>query len=257
MPHTIKTIASWKLVTVMFVVSGCTPSEPQPPAPKAVPDAPAKPQAATQQEKVAEGGPELVPPTDAPQEPTALSKIEDNEPQGRTAFYRAGSGPAAIPPVVLSKGHEALCRVKVGDAMPEIVLSRIGARGNRVNLAELSGEKATVVVFWTANRRMAREQLADLRPDVIAPFGDEGVAVVGIAVEESPESAESALRQAKADFPNLLDRDGEAFAKIGSDRLPRTFLLDPQGKILWFDIEYSHATRRELHESLRAVVGEQ
>jgi peroxiredoxin len=201
-----------------------------------------------------EDGPLLVSPTNTPQEPIALA--DESEPQGRTAFYRGDASPAEIPPVLLSKAHEALCRVKVGDTMPEIVLPRLEGRDDRMNLAELAGEKATVVVFWTADRRMAREQLADLRRDVVEPFGDRGVAVVGIAVNESNESAENALRQAGARFPNLLDRDGEAFAKVGSDRLPRTYLLDAHGKILWFDIEYSLTTRRELNGALRAVVGE-
>ena len=64
---------------------------------------------------------------------------------------------------------------------------------------------------------------------------------------------QAALEKAGANFPNLLDADGKAFAQVGSERLPRTYLLDPQGKILWFDIEYSLATRRELHQALRAV----
>jgi peroxiredoxin len=146
--------------------------------------------------------------------------------------------------------------VKVGDAMPEIQLPRLDGNGEPTDLAKLSGDKATVVVFWSADRRMAREQLADLRSDVIELFADRGVAVVGIAVEKSRERAESALQQARADFPNLLDTGGEAFAKVGSQKLPRTYLLDPQGKIIWFDIEYSLGTRRELHQALRAVIGE-
>ena len=51
-----------------------------------------------------------------------------------------------MPPVVLSKGHEALCRLKVGDTMPDIELEQL--RGGRRKLADLAGKKATVVVFW-------------------------------------------------------------------------------------------------------------
>jgi hypothetical protein len=54
----------------------------------------------------------------------------------------------------------------------------------------------------------------------------------------------------------LLDADGKVFAEVGSEKLPRVYLVGSQGDILWFDIEYSHATRRELNQSLRAVVGE-
>ncbi len=169
----------------------------------------------------------------------------------------ANPAPAEIPPVVLSKAHEALCRVKVADLMPPIELPPLGDGSQRKKLSDFFGEKATVVVFWKSDRRMARAQLADAGPDVIKPFGKAGIAVVGVAVEESEADAHATLKAAQADFPNLLDADSKAFAKVGSEKLPRTYLLDPQGKILWFDIEYSQATRRELHQALRAIVGQE
>ena len=135
--------------------------------------------------------------------------------------------------------------------MPEISLPQIG--GGTAQLADLMGKTATVVVFWKGDRRMALEELADLGPDVIEPFGKDGVAVVGIAVNESAESAQEALTKAGAKFTNLVDADGKAFAQVGSERLPRTYVLDANGKIVWFDIEYSLTTRRELGQTLRAI----
>ncbi|MCI0331806.1 MAG: TlpA family protein disulfide reductase [Planctomycetes bacterium] len=167
---------------------------------------------------------------------------------------RENSSPATIPAVTLSKAHEALCKVKVGGAMPDVALPRLGGDA-AAKLSSLLGKKATVIVFWKGDRRMAREQLADMGPDVVDPFGKMGVAIVGIAVGQSGDDAQSALKAAEANFPNLLDADGKAFAEVGSEKLPRTYLLDPQGKILWFDIEYSLSTRRELNQALRAVAG--
>ncbi len=160
-----------------------------------------------------------------------------------------------VPPVELSKQHAALCNVKVGDMLPAIELPRLEG-GRPTPLASLFGEKATVVIFWTADRRMALEQLADLDADVIKPFARQGVAVVGIAVNESASTAQGVLRKGGVTFPNLLDARGQAFAAVGSEKLPRTYLVGPRGKILWFDIEYSHATRRELRQALRALAGE-
>lgn len=138
--------------------------------------------------------------------------------------------------------------------MPAISLPKLGAAG-KAKLADLFGKKATVVVFWKGDRRMTQQQLADLGPDVVEPFGKSGVAVVGVAVD-SAKDAQATFKKAGAAFPNLLDADGKAFAQVGSGRLPRTYLVDPTGKILWFDIEYSLATRRELHQALRAIAGE-
>ena len=136
--------------------------------------------------------------------------------------------------------------------MPAIELPKVGDNG-KAKLASLLGKKATVVVFWKGDRRMSNELLADIAADVIEPFGKSGVEVVGVAVNETAASAPEALTKAGAKFTNLLDADGKAFAQVGSERLPRTYVLDPTGKIAWFDIEYSHATRRELRDALRAL----
>jgi peroxiredoxin len=145
-----------------------------------------------------------------------------------------------------------MCRIKVGDAMPAISLNQLGGRPTQ--LAALYGKSATVVAFWNANRRMTHTLLSDLGPDVAATFGDRGVAVVGIAVEHTPEAARPVVEKAEARFTTLLDPDGRAFAQVGNTKLPRVYLLDSQGKVLWFDIDYSLAARRELNQALRAVV---
>jgi peroxiredoxin len=167
-----------------------------------------------------------------------------------------GSVQAQVPPVVLSKEHEALCKVRVGDAMPNLELPRLGAGSAPAKLADLSGEKGTVIVFWRGDRRMAREQLADMAPDVMEPFADKGIGAIGIAVDESSQEAQATLQKAKASFVNLLDAGGKAFAQFGRQKLPRTYVVDANGKIVWFDIEYSHATRRELKQAIKALVGE-
>lgn len=174
-------------------------------------------------------------------------------PQTHTSFYRVDKNTPKIPVVMMSKGDEAMCKVKVGDAMPAISLPKLG--GGEAKLSELAGKAATVVVFWKSDRRMAVQQLADMGPEVVEPFGKSGVAVVGIAVKESEAGAKVALDKAEAHFPNLLDADGKAFSEVGSGKLPRTYVLDANGKIVWFDIEYSLATRRELHQTLRTMVG--
>jgi len=222
--------------------AGCSQTKPDSPAPNAAPQAEAaKPQAAD----AAPRGPQLAPPASDP-----------SEPQEHAASYRAVTAPANIPKVQFSKREEKLCLVKVGDTLPAIELPQIGGSGT-TKLADLFGKKATVVVFWKSDRRMAGEQLADLGPDVVEPFGKQGVAVVGVAVNESAASAAEALNKAGAGLTNLLDADGTAFALVGSERLPRTYVLDSSGKIVWFDIEYSLTTRRELHEALRAMTSAQ
>jgi peroxiredoxin len=166
----------------------------------------------------------------------------------------ADAAAAQVPKVELSKAEQGLCKLKVGDAMPKLELPKVG--GGNAALADLLGKKATVVVFWKDNRRMAREQLADMGSDVVGPFAEKGVAVIGVAVDEPANNVQATLQKAKATFPNLIDAGGKVFAQVGSQRLPRTFVLDASGKVVWFDIEYSLMTRRELKQTLQTLVGD-
>ena len=156
-----------------------------------------------------------------------------------------------VPTVQLSAAHAALCRVGVGDEMPAPRLPDLD--GNERDPAELIGAKATVVVLWLGNRPMTRTLLADLGPDVVEPFGTKGVAVVGVATGQDVATTRKQLDEAKATYPVLLDPDGAAFALVGEKMLPRIYVLDAVGRIVWFDVEYSQATRRELGQTLQAM----
>ena len=52
----------------------------------------------------------------------------------------------------------------------------------------------------------------------------------------------------------MLDPQGEYFKTVAKEKLPRVYLLDASGKILWFDIDYARAMRRDLQTAIRAVL---
>jgi thioredoxin-dependent peroxiredoxin len=156
-----------------------------------------------------------------------------------------------IPPVVLSTMHAKWCVSKVSDPFPAIELPRLG--GPSTKLSTLYGKQATVVLFWTSDRWMSRMALEDLVHEVATVYEPKQVAVVGIAVSQTTSAMRKRLGEANAEFPQLLDADGSALAEVGSVALPRIYVLDPAGKIVWFDIEYSESTRRELERTLSVL----
>lgn len=162
--------------------------------------------------------------------------------------------PRTIPKVVLTKSLDATCLVKVGDSFPDGDL--VDLEGQAQTLQVLWGSKLTVVVFWAGDNPYAQQELQDLQRSVAEPYESKGVQAVGINVKDSPETVRAKLDQAKATFPNLRDADGVFFAKVATAKLPRTYLLDAEGKILWFDLEYSTATRRNLLQAIQVALGE-
>jgi peroxiredoxin len=185
----------------------------------------------------------------------AAPKAKEKQPQPHTAYYGSEAATALkVPNVILSMQEDGFCKLKVGQKMPAIELPKLD--GGNAKLSSLLGKKATVVVFWKDDNRMTAEELADLGPDVIERFGKQGVEVVGIAVEAKPDAAKEVVNKVGAKFTTLVDADGKAFAQVGKEKMPRTFVLDVDGKIVWFDISYTLATRRELHDSLRVLTGD-
>jgi peroxiredoxin len=150
-----------------------------------------------------------------------------------------------IPQVFLTAEHSAMCRVRVGDAFPKISLPQV--RGGQTDLASLQGKKATVVLFWHNDPWMSATALQDLSRDVAT---DENVAVVGIAVKPGSTHVAENVKESGASFPQLIDNDGKAFNQVGMTKMPRVYVLDGSGKIVWFDIEYSQSTRRELKQTM-------
>ncbi len=168
--------------------------------------------------------------------------------------------PPTIPKVVMSDELGATCLVNVDDTIPEAELADLD--GEMSELGSLYGSKLTVVCFWTIgttprSQLVANAVLQDLMKDVVGPFGEQGVRVVAINVGDGVEDAKQYVADAKAMFPILLDPQGEYFAKIATERkMPRTFLLDAQGKVLWFDLEYSNTARRDLVQGIEVALDE-
>lgn len=169
---------------------------------------------------------------------------------GRPAQPRpSATAPPTVPKVVLTEQHAKTCRVKVGDEMPDFQLPSIA--GQAQALSALAGRRLTVVCFWDAENPYALEELGDLGPQVAAPFKRQGVNVVAVC-EGSVARAAKVGKSAGAEFPMLVDRDGSVFKQVATKKLPRTYLLDPARRIIWFDLEYSRTTRRDLVQAIHA-----
>ncbi len=160
--------------------------------------------------------------------------------------------PAKMPTVVMPEDLLATCLVKVGDAMPEGELPDL--EGKKHKLSALGAGKLTVVLFWTSENLYAKKALEDLQPDVAEPYGKKGVQVIGIDVGEEAEAARKAVQDASVKYTNLVDADGSYFKNVAKEKLPRIYLLDAAGKILWFDVEYSDSTHRQLITGIKAVL---
>jgi len=197
-------------------------------------------------EENAANAPAKTPTVDAPAVAT-----DARQPDGPAAPPQPPPKPI-MPQVKLTEALEATCLVKVDDLLPEGTLADLGGRALDVR-TKLS-PKLTVLCFWKGDDLYALEQL---EKHVAGPYARKGVGVVGINQKDWPSVVRRKLQAAEVTFPCLLDPRGAYFAKIATEGLPRIYLVDGQGKILWFDTEYSRGSERDLLQAIEYVLAQE
>jgi peroxiredoxin len=254
----------------LVAVLGCGQSGP-PAAPSAQQPVTKKPVPVDDKVQVATAKTMISPPSEAPKEsPEPAAEATDDTAVPRDAAVKvpaklpvtkpsipldeAPDAELTMPKVSLTQAHADICRVQVGADFPELELADLA--GGTQSLAKLRGPELTVVVFWTGTKSSSRLQLADLEPDVSARFSGKGVTVVGINSGDDPQLAKELAEQAGARFAVLCDRDAAAINLVAPGKVPSTYLLDATGKVVWFDIEYSRTTRRELVQAIRFLLAQ-
>ena len=227
------------LAAVVLVVTGCPPKEAEESSKGTVPKKLEPPASVSQPEKPVK------------KEPIPIKVAETTEQLDPT--------PTAIPTVNLPGALKETCLVTIGNAMPDGELTTVG--GEKTSLAERRGKNATVVFFWTAGNSEIAEKsaalsLADLQGDAQAAYGDKGLAVLAINPKDTTEKVKQIAGATEVDFPILIDASGNYFSKIATEKLPRVYVLDASGKIVWLDLEFSEVSREALEQTLRVMLGE-
>lgn len=156
--------------------------------------------------------------------------------------------PPGTPRVQLSDKHAATSLVKVGDELPDMELT--DAKGAAAKLSELRGKKPAIVAFWKGTHHSRKEMMDDLS-QFAKERGDKLlIATVQVgAAPAKPVAAAPAVQQ-------LVDAKGTAYAAVakGDAKMPRIFVVDAKGAIIWMDIEFAVDTRRQLVQVLNALL---
>lgn len=147
----------------------------------------------------------------------------------------------AIPAVVLSAEHQAMTRVEVGQAFPTI--EGQNPDGQATKVADKLGPKATVVAVPGGAKWMDAMMAGDLKDDFAPKYGEKGVELVTLTAQKPIEG----LPSISVGKPKLAET-------LGEGRGPRVYVLNAAGKVVWFDLEYTLSTHRELHAALDELV---
>jgi cytochrome c biogenesis protein CcmG, thiol:disulfide interchange protein DsbE len=111
---------------------------------------------------------------------------------------------------------------------PAVTLPRLIGAGT-YDLGTLRGRPA-LVNFWASWCADCRAEFAALRA-ARDQFRDQGLVVVGVAVQDTADGARAFADESGADWPLLFDEGSRAALAYGVTAVPQTFFVAADGRI--------------------------
>ena len=116
-----------------------------------------------------------------------------------------------------------------GDQAPSFALPNL-ASGDRVTLEDLRG-RVVLVNFWATWCKPCEEEMPAMQ-NLHTALGEEGFALIAIAVDRSRDDVVTFQERLGIDFPILLDPDQRAAGAYQTTGFPESILVDAEGVIV-------------------------
>ncbi len=133
------------------------------------------------------------------------------------------SGPTPTPDPV----RVGIQAPRPGKEAPDFTLETLD--GETIRLSDLRG-KIVLINFWATWCPPCREEMPALQA-AYEKHRDEGFLILGVDLQEAPDTVRAFRDEFGITFPLLLDRDGAVFNLYRIQAIPTSFFVDPQGTI--------------------------
>lgn len=138
-------------------------------------------------------------------------------------------------------------RTKVGQAAPQFEVTLLD--GKKFSLKEQRG-KVVVVNFFATWCGPCIEEMPHLESQIWQKQKDKKFAFISIGREHSASEVKSFRAKHKLTFPMAGDPKREAYGLYAEAYIPRTVLIDPEGRIVRQVVGYEEAEFKTLLKSI-------
>lgn len=145
---------------------------------------------------------------------------------------------------------EATTLIHAGDMAPDFTVEMLD--GSSVTLSKLQG-KPTLLIFWATWCPPCREELSHLQEGVIDIFGDK-INVLPISRGEKREVVEGFLDKMGYTFAVGLDGDQSIYRKYATNYIPRCWVIDSKGEVVYAGVGYDEAIAAEVQKALNKAI---
>lgn len=142
-------------------------------------------------------------------------------------------------------------KVREGTAAPDFTLKKLD--GSNLSLSDFRGKIVVLDVFatWCGP---CQEELPRLQRDIWEPLEKKGVVVLAVDFQEDADTVREMVKKEGYTFPVLLDEDGSVMSKLADSGIPRTFVIDREGKIYHMELGYNDALFQETQKAVAELL---
>lgn len=127
-------------------------------------------------------------------------------------------------------------KVAIGHKTPEIQLQNVN--NEVVALSSLKG-KIVLIDFWASWCRPCRYEMSHVLKPAYKRFHDKGLEIYSVSLDDKEALWHKALEQEQVSWVNVSDLKGwrsPVAATYQVNKIPSTFLLDREGKLIAVDL---------------------
>ncbi len=125
------------------------------------------------------------------------------------------------------------------------------ASGGKIDLASFRG-KVVVIHYWATWCEPCKQDMHTLQ-DLLEKYGQSGLAVLGVNLDNTPQDMASHLRQNRISWPQIYEEGGlesRPAHELGVLTLPTMLLIDQQGRVVNRNVQAAEL-ERELKRLIR------
>lgn len=139
--------------------------------------------------------------------------------------------------------------IHAGDEAPDFTVEMLD--GSKQTLSALRG-KVALVTFWATWCPPCRQEMAHMQEGVIDHFAGKDLVVIPISRGETRATVESFIKKMGYTFPVGLDHDKSIYLKYATNYVPRSFVIDREGKVVYVAVGYDEVVAEEINAAINA-----
>ena len=148
--------------------------------------------------------------------------------------------------VIYAQNHQGSL-VNTGDQVPDFSVTTLD--GKEVSIEKLKG-KVVLINFFATWCGPCIKELPEVEVKLWTKFKDQNFAMISIGREHTKAQLEAFNQKKGFTFAIAPDPKREVYSKFASQYIPRNFIIDKEGKIIWQGVGFN---QKELEQMIKII----